>query len=79
VVYRLPAYAGGDKAITLGKKLYFRDNGLASALAQPDDGALFENAIFNQLTNYGKLAYLSKRNEYEVDFILTSKISLSLD
>ncbi len=71
VIYQLPAYAGPDKASVLGKKLYFRDNGIATILANPGDGALFENAIFNQLNRYGELAYLSKGNEYEVDFVLT--------
>ncbi len=71
MVYRLPAFASGDKAAVLGKKLYFRDNGMASILAQPGEGALFENAVFNQLVSYGRLAYLTKGNEYEVDFILT--------
>jgi uncharacterized protein len=71
VIYRLPAYAGPDQSAVLGKKLYFRDNGIASILAQPGEGALFENAIFNQLVGYGSLAYLSKANEYEVDFVLT--------
>jgi predicted AAA+ superfamily ATPase len=51
--------------------LYFRDNGIASILAQPGEGALFENAIFNQLAGCGNLAYLSKGNEYEVNFVLT--------
>ena len=71
VIYQLPAYAGPDKAVALGKKLYFRDNGIASILVHPGEGALFENAIFNQLREYGKMAYLSKGNEYEVDFVLT--------
>ncbi len=72
VIYQLPAYAGLDKSAALGKKLYFRDNGIASILANPGEGALFENAVFNQLREYGELAYLSKGNEYEVDFVLTS-------
>jgi len=71
VIYRLPAYAGPDRSAVLGRKLYFRDNGIAGILAQPGEGALFENAIFNQLAGYGDLAYLSKNNEYEVDFVLT--------
>lgn len=71
VICQLPAYAGPDKAIALGKKLYFRDNGIASILAHPGEGALFENAVFNQLREYGELAYLSKGSEYEVDFVLT--------
>ena len=72
VIYQLPAYAGRDKSAALGKKLYFRDNGIASILANPGEGALFENAVFNQLRGYGELAYLSRGNEYEVDFVLTS-------
>jgi predicted AAA+ superfamily ATPase len=35
------------------------------------EGALFENAVFNQLRPYGELAYLSKGSEYEIDFVLT--------
>ncbi len=73
VIARLPAYAGGDKPASLGKKLYFCDNGIASILAQVSEGALFENAIHNQLARYGDLAYLAKGSEYEVDFVLKQK------
>jgi predicted AAA+ superfamily ATPase len=38
---------------------------------------LFENAIFNQLRNYGTLNYLAKGNEYEVDFIVTTETGSS--
>ena len=72
IIYQLPVYAGPDKSVSLGKKLYFRDNGIASILEHPGEGALFENAVFNQLREYGELAYLSKRNDYEIDFILSS-------
>jgi len=72
IIYQLPAYAGPDKALSLGKKLYFRDNGIAGILANPGEGALFENAVFNQLREYGELAYLAKGSEYEVDFVLTA-------
>jgi len=71
VIHQLPACSGPDKASVLSKKLYFRDNGIASILAHPGEGALFENSIFNQLREYGEITYLSKGNEYEVDFILT--------
>jgi len=71
VIHRLPAYTSPDKAAVLGKRLYFRDNGFAGVLANPGEGALFENAVFNQLREYGALAYLSRGNDYEVDFVLT--------
>jgi predicted AAA+ superfamily ATPase len=70
VLCRLPAYASADHASALGKKLYFYDNGIAGVLARLSEGALFENALFNQLRPYGELAYLTKGNDYEIDFIL---------
>jgi predicted AAA+ superfamily ATPase len=71
LIHRLPAYAGTDRAAVLGKKLYFYDNGIAGILSNPGQGALFENAVFNQLCSYGRLSYLGRGSEYEVDFILS--------
>lgn len=71
VIRRLPAFAGGDKPSALAKKLYFCDNGIAGILANLSEGALFENAVFNQLRRYGDLNYLAKGNEHEIDFIVT--------
>jgi predicted AAA+ superfamily ATPase len=80
VIRRLPAFAGGDKPSALAKKLYFCDNGIASVLANLSEGALFENAVFNQLRQYGNLNYLAKGNEYEIDFIVTqSNASIALE
>lgn len=72
IIRRLPAYAGGDKASALGKKLYFCDNGIAGRSASLSEGALFENVVCNQLRPYGNLQYLAKGNEYEVDFVVTA-------
>jgi predicted AAA+ superfamily ATPase len=72
VIRRLPAFAGGDKSSALGKKLYFCDNGIAGVLAKLSEGALFENAVFNQLRPYGNLHYLAKGSEHEIDFIVTN-------
>lgn len=75
IIHQLPAYSSVDKSVALGKKLYFRDNGIASILAHPGEGALYENAIFNQLRDYGELAYLAKGKEFEIDFILNAENS----
>lgn len=75
IIYRLPAYSSVDKSVVLSKKLYFRDNGIARILAHPGEGALFENAIFNQLFGYGELAFLSKGKDFEIDFILNDENS----
>jgi predicted AAA+ superfamily ATPase len=55
VIQRLPAFAGGDKPSALARNLYFCDNGIASILANMSEGALSENAVFNQLWQYGNL------------------------
>ena len=70
IVHRLPAYSNADHAAALGNKLYFLDNGIASILGRASEGAYFENAVFNQLKHYGDLAYLSRGNDFEIDFIL---------
>lgn len=72
IIHQLPAFAGPDRSTALAKKLYFRDNGIARILAHPGEGALFENAAFNQLRPYGNLAYLKKGNQYEIDFVLSA-------
>ena len=73
IIHQLPAYAGVDHSVSLSKKLYFRDNGIASVLGRPGEGALFENAIFNQLRECGELSYLSKGSQYEIDFIVSNE------
>ena len=71
VIRRLPAYsASADRVAALGRKLYFYDNGIAGVLARLSEGALFENAVFNQLRTYGALSYLARGSEYEIDFVL---------
>jgi len=79
VIARLPAYAGGDKPASLARKLYFCDNGIAGILAQIGEGALFENAVYNQLKRFGDLAYLAKGSEYEVDFVLHQNTSTAFE
>lgn len=58
------------RVAALGRKLYFYDNGIAGVLARQSEGALFENAVFNQLRAYGDLAYLARGSAYEIDFVL---------
>lgn len=78
LIHQLPAFARADRSVPLGKKLYFRDNGIASVLSHPGEGALFENAVFNQLWTCGELSYLAKGSEYEVDFIVTPEDGSSI-
>lgn len=72
VICRVPVFSGSaDRVAALGRKLYFYDNGIAGVLARLSEGALFENAVFNQLRAYGDLSYLARGSEYEIDFIVS--------
>jgi uncharacterized protein len=59
-----------DREITKAKKIYFLDNGIASISGEAGSGALFENAVFNQLHHKGPIAYYQLKTGKEIDFIL---------
>lgn len=59
-----------DREITKARKVYFLDNGIAAASAEAGSGALFENAVFNQLLHHGSIAYYQLKTGKEIDFIL---------
>ena len=73
-----PYVTNRDREIALQPKIYFTDNGLLRIAGQPSGGALFENAIANQLYLKGKLNYYAKRNGQEIDFILNEKIVIEV-
>lgn len=59
-----------DREITKAKKIYFLDNGIASISADAGSGAMFENAVFNQLQTRGSISYYQLKSGKEIDFIL---------
>lgn len=63
-----------DREITKARKVYFLDNGIAAASAEAGSGALFENAVFNQLLHHGEIAYYQLKTGKEIDFILNREI-----
>ncbi len=65
-----PFTGGIDKEITKQPKLYFSDTGLLNICGQVSSGAIFENAIANQLARLGKLQYFEQSAGTEIDFIL---------
>lgn len=66
--------ANPDRAIAHQLKLYLSDSGLLNRLAQVSSGALFENAVANQLASAGTLQYFqTNRSSSEIDFILNGK------
>ena len=59
-----------DRAVAGGKKVYFADTGLLNLIGKVSEAQIFENAVINQLSSYGKVSFYNKRNTAEVDAIL---------
>lgn len=67
-----------DRSVAGGKKVYFSDTGLLNIIGKVNEGQLFENAVANQLLNYGPLSFYNKRNSTEIDFILDQQIAIEV-
>ncbi|PIQ07369.1 MAG: hypothetical protein COW72_00680 [Candidatus Nealsonbacteria bacterium CG18_big_fil_WC_8_21_14_2_50_37_10] len=65
-----------DREVSGSKKTYICDNGFLNAFAKISEGALFENAVFNNLKQHGKICYYQRRTGKEIDFILNEEIAL---
>jgi predicted AAA+ superfamily ATPase len=62
------------REITKARKIYFLDNGIASSSANAGSGALFENAVFNQLQSKGDISYYQLKSGKEIDFVLNKDV-----
>jgi predicted AAA+ superfamily ATPase len=79
VIRLLPRFAKGiDKVVAGGKKVYFSDTGLLKIMGNVNDAQLFENAIINQLFQYGDVSFYNKRNVAEIDAIVDKKIAFEV-
>lgn len=73
-----PYVVNTDREIALQKKIYFADTGLLNIVGRVNSGALFENAVANQLSQLGTLNYYAKRSGQEINFILNENIALEV-
>ena len=67
-----------DRSIAVQPKIYLADSGLTNQFAQVSSGALFENAIANQLLPLGQVNYYQKKTGLEIDFILNQKQAIEV-
>ena len=65
-----------DGEVRGAKKVYFCDSGLLNYLGRVSEGAVFENAVFQNLRKYGTLNYYERYKGPEIDFILNKKIAI---
>jgi len=67
-----------DRSVAGGKKVYFTDTGILNSIGTVNEAQLFENAVINQLLNYGKISFFTKRNTAEIDAILEKEIAFEI-
>lgn len=67
-----------DRSVASGKKIYFNDTGILNKVGKVTDGQLFENAVINQLAEYGNLSFYNKSNKAEIDAILDNNIAFEI-
>lgn len=78
-LHLIPPFAKNpDRSIAVQPKIYVADNGLVHQMAQVSSGALFENAIANQLLRLGKVHYFQQRSGQEIDFILQEETAIEV-
>lgn len=65
-----------DREIVKATKLYFSDPGLVGILADVASGTKFENAVFCQLRQLGKISYYALKTGHEIDFVVDKKLAL---
>jgi hypothetical protein len=59
-----------DREISGTKKVYLCDTGFVNLFGKIDEGSLFENSVFNNITRLSKVNYYQRRSGSEIDFIL---------
>ena len=67
-----------DRAVAGGKKVYFCDTGILTTIGSVNEGQLLENAVVNQLSGKGELAFYNQRNTAEIDLMVDKKIALEI-
>lgn len=67
-----------DRSVASGKKVYFTDTGILNIIGDINDAQLLENAVINQLSNYGVISFINKRNTNEIDAILDKEIAFEI-
>jgi len=79
LIHLLPRFSKGvDRSVAGGKKVYFADTGLLNLIGKVNESQLFENAIINQLANYGPVSFYNHRNVSEIDAIVNKEIALEI-
>lgn len=78
-IHLLPKFSKSvDRSVAGGKKVYFSDTGILNVIGKVNDAQLFENAVVNQLAQYGAVSFYSKRNTAEIDAVLDKETAFEI-
>lgn len=67
-----------DVEIRKTPKVYLCDSGLANYFAKLQEGALFENNVFQNLRTKGEVNYYQRKSGLEIDFIIDKNKALEI-
>jgi len=73
-----PFSRGKDIEVRKIPKVYLCDCGLANNFARLDEGALFENSVFQNLRIKGEVNYYQRKSGVEIDFILNRDTAIEV-
>ena len=73
-----PFSKGKDIEVRKMPKVYICDCGLVNNFAKLDEGALFENNIFQNLRIKGEINYYQRKSGVEIDFILNKNTAIEV-
>ena len=71
-----PFTTSTDKAVSKAPKVYFCDTGILNSFTKIDEGAVFENAVFNAIKRRGDIRYFQRYSGKELDFVVSGEIGL---
>ncbi len=78
-LHLLPKFSKSiDRSVAGGKKVFFADTGILNIIGKVNNGQLFENAIANQLQDFGPLSFYNQRNTAEIDFIINNEFAFEV-
>lgn len=62
-----------DREVSGARKFYICDTGIINHFSKVESGAVFENAVYQNIRKYGKINYYKRRSGGEIDFILSDQ------
>lgn len=74
-----PFTGSADKLVSKARKVYFCDTGILNVFSKISSGAIFENAVYNNLRASGQINYYQKQSSTkEIDFVVNAAAGIEV-